>query len=365
MSTLVLLGGYGGAGRALAPLLLRCTDARLVIAGRNLEKAQVLARELGDHERVRAARADALAPESLRPLLAPGDMLLDLTTAGESTAELARLALARGADFLDIHFQRRTALALAQLDEDFRRAGRLLLTQAGCHPGLPAALVRAAAADLDPCREARVAMALDCRVETQATAMELVEEIAAATGVLFRDGSWREAGPRDMPRLDFGPGLGRRVCYPMLMEELLPLPARLGLDVCGGYAAGFNPLADRVVIPLALLWGRTGPRAALPALARLFAWSVNVLASSRPAICFLLDAKGRRNGAPARLRIRVESDDPYGLTAQPVALALRQRQEGHLRETGLRHLGSVLDPEQLLKHLEATGAHVSRDLQPA
>lgn len=44
--TILILGGYGNTGRALARLLLQESNALLVIAGRNIDKAQGFSDEL-------------------------------------------------------------------------------------------------------------------------------------------------------------------------------------------------------------------------------------------------------------------------------------------------------------------------------
>ena len=46
MKTLLILGGYGGTGRYISRRLLQSTNSRLVVAGRRLEKAVLLAEEL-------------------------------------------------------------------------------------------------------------------------------------------------------------------------------------------------------------------------------------------------------------------------------------------------------------------------------
>ncbi len=59
---LLILGGYGNTGRPLAELLLGESDAKLVIAGRDIRKAQTLAADLNrkySAERVKGLCVDA------------------------------------------------------------------------------------------------------------------------------------------------------------------------------------------------------------------------------------------------------------------------------------------------------------------
>ncbi|GAB6125286.1 saccharopine dehydrogenase NADP-binding domain-containing protein [Humidesulfovibrio idahonensis] len=366
MKTFVLLGGYGGAGQELSRLLLRETDAELVLAGRDTAKAARLAAALNGERpgRARAARADARDPASLAAVLRGSALLIDLTPGGGHVGGLARAALDAGADYLDIHFQLGALEQLLPLAQDFERAGRLLLTQAGCHPGLPAALVRAAAPFFDEYRSALVGMGLSMRVENETTALELVDELMTAEGTIFADGAWRKAGNRDMRALDLGPRFGVRQCFPMRMAELESLPGALGLRECGVLVAGFNPVADWFVLPLILLCGRLGLIRMRPLLARLFTWSINTFSKDAPGMSFALAATGARQGAPASLRLVVDHPSPYALTAIPVAACLRQYLAGGLCAPGLRFMGQVADPRRLLDDMARMGVRVDWSRQP-
>jgi len=352
----------------MASLLLRATSANLVLAGRDLTKAQVLADKLVQHHpgRVRAALADAALPETLRAALQGVDLLMDLTSASALATDLARAALLAGADFLDIHFQGEVYRKLKPLGAEFEAAGRLLLTQCGCHPGLPAALVRAAASRFDRLERASLGMGLQMRVENQTTALELVDAMTEddASLVYNRD-AWCKPAGSGQRVLDLGPRFGRRPCYPMFLEELRALPEMLGINELGLYAAGFNPVVDYGLIPLIILGGKLKTRWMRSLLARLFTWGVNAFAWQKPGMSFALEAAGLRQGRPATLRLVVDSDSPYGLTALPVVACLRQYLAGGLPESGLWCMGQAVDPDLLLEDMADLGATITWDWQTA
>ncbi|MSV28028.1 MAG: KR domain-containing protein [Bryobacterales bacterium] len=65
----LILGGYGNAGRAIADLLARETGVTMILAGRQLQQAQALAGALSARyggRRVLARHADAADVVSLR-----------------------------------------------------------------------------------------------------------------------------------------------------------------------------------------------------------------------------------------------------------------------------------------------------------
>ncbi len=368
MATFLLVGGYGAAGREMASLLLRATDSDLVIAGRSLDRARACADELGQAHpgRVRAAQADAARPDTLRTALDGVDMLLDLTSAPDQAAALAQAALAANADYLDIHFQGSVFRQLAPLARVFHQDGRLLLTQCGCHPGLPAALVRAAAKRLDSIDSASVGMGLSMRVESPATALEMVDALGEEdVGLVFEREGWRKPVGSGQRVLDLGPRFGQRPCYPMFLEELRALPDTLGVSELGLYAAGFNPVVDYALLPLVILCARLKARWARPVLARLFTWGVNAWSTQGPGISFALEATGQRQGRDVTLRLVVDSDNPYALTAIPVVACLRQYLAGGLPASGLQCMGLAVDPELLLADMADLGAGIAWDERPA
>src|SRR3972149_7776946 len=101
MKTLVLLGGYGNTGREVARLLLEHSDVRLVIAGRNGERAAQAAADWNQRfpgGRARGLAADASDPESLRRLFAGADLVVLASSTPAHTATVARAALEGGRD---------------------------------------------------------------------------------------------------------------------------------------------------------------------------------------------------------------------------------------------------------------------------
>ncbi len=75
MTTFLVLGGYGYTGKLLARHLLAQSKAKVILAGRTLEKAQAFAGEL-DNERVSAVRVNAADADALRSALHSVDLLL-------------------------------------------------------------------------------------------------------------------------------------------------------------------------------------------------------------------------------------------------------------------------------------------------
>jgi len=73
--------------------------------------------------------------------------------------------------------------------------------------------------------------------------------------------------------VDFGPDLGRRYCYPLMLEEMRALPQMFpSISHAGFYMAGVNWITDWLITPVImgslLLW----PRRAVRPMAKLLWW---------------------------------------------------------------------------------------------
>jgi hypothetical protein len=132
-------------------------------------------------------------------------------------------------------------------------SGQCFITQAGFHPGLPAAFVRKGAAYFDTYDSAIAAFAMNTRIEKPESIYELVDALADYQVDVYKDGRWRPGTYRDAMAIDFGSGFGVKSCVPLGMVEIRPIPEMYHLKELGVDAAGFNWFVDYVVFPLIIL----------------------------------------------------------------------------------------------------------------
>lgn len=157
---ILVLGGYGETGRRLADLLLSRTKSRVLVRGRDAEKAKTLAEELNRRhpdERADGEALDARDGAALRRALGGVDLLVNATTAAAPIAQVAEAAIDVGVDVVDVQFAPRQWGALDRLAPRIEATGLCVVVQAGFHPGVPAALVRWAASRMDALESAWVA----------------------------------------------------------------------------------------------------------------------------------------------------------------------------------------------------------------
>jgi saccharopine dehydrogenase (NAD+, L-lysine-forming) len=372
--TFLVLGGAGNTGSRIARLLLaERVGARVVLAGRNREAASQLARELGDvygAERCGALRVDASDPAGVRAGLEGVDMVIVASSTARHVETLIDAAIDARVDYLDTQYSSLKIERLKAAAPRLEAAGVCAVTDGGFHPGVPAALVRFAAANIPRLRVAHVGslLQMDWRdIEVaDVTMVEMVQEFADYSSQYYRAGRWRSMGwltGSGGLRFDFGPPWGRRSCVPMFLEELRELPGAFpSLRDMGFFIGGFGWLPDYVMLPVVMIGMKLAPRWVERPLSRLFAWSLRWTSKPPFATALQLEAEGEDEaGEPTRLWLRLSHADGYDFTAIPVVACLLQWLEGGARRPGLATMGNIVEPVRFVADLERLGIRVERE----
>jgi hypothetical protein len=369
---LLILGGYGTTGRLIARLLLEQTDCRLVLAGRNLARAETAAQALNTAfagQRVTAIAADAADVDSLRRAMRDCRMAVIASSTSEFVDNVTRAALDAQVDYLDVQYSSAKLAALRKWEPDIRAAGRCFITDGGFHPGLPAALVRHIAGRFDRLLRADVGSVIKIDWRTldlgPATTEELVRELAGYQALECRAGVWQRASMRSMwlpHTMDFGRGFGRQYCAPMFLEEMRALPELCaGLQETGFYVGGFNWFVDWLVMPAALVAMRLAPRRALSPVARLMYWALRRFSKPPYGTLLKLEAAGECDGRIETASMTLSHADGYWFTAIPVVACLLQvlDADSGARQPGLWFQAHIVEPGRLLRDMQRMGIEIT------
>ena len=361
MNTILILGGYGATGRLLTKHLLEQTGFNMVIAGRNLEKAQAFVDSLHT-PRLAAARVDAADAASLRQALQKVEFLLVAAPTTQHAETVICAALEAGVDYLDVQYSDRKLAALGTHEREINQKHLCFVTEAGYHPGLPSAMIHYAALKLDHIESARVACYLNMKDLPYTEAVdELMEAFIHYQAQVYKNGSWTQPGSWDTHKFDFGEEIGARSCYSMFFEELRCIPSLYPtLKDTGFYISGSNPLADLIITPIVMLGLRIAPRRGIRPLGKLMWWAMG---KSRPPyrVVLKVEAAGQQNGKPVRMEASLEHEDGYELTAIPVVALLKQYDQ--VRQPGLHMMGHLADPDRLFQDMQQMGVRVKTSVR--
>jgi saccharopine dehydrogenase-like NADP-dependent oxidoreductase len=258
---------------------LRETPLRLVLAGRDGDRAVEAAAELDDEYgegRVCGLRVDATDPVSLGEALRDCELVIVCIPLEGIAAGVARAAIEARVDWIDISLGVLKQQALCDLLPEIKRSGRCFITEAGAVPGLPSAAVRLAADRFDQLHSAFVSTVMKESAIALGSASDMLRQVATPAFV-YQEGAWRQARITATRRVDFGEPFGEQSCFPMDLVELRDLPERLGVKRLGSYGAGGDPAVDVIALVFAL--GKLGKfRSAVQFGAKLMEFS----SSSRP-----------------------------------------------------------------------------------
>lgn len=368
MSKILILGGTGYTGNLVARLLLEHSDAILTIATRHMEKAQALADELNRHDsslRVSAVYADAADAASLQAAFRSQDLIVVAAPTTAYTEVVVRAALETGADYLDVQLGAEKFALLQSLAAEIERSGRCFITEAGFHPGLPAALVRYATAYLDSIESATTIGYLNMGKELPYTeaVSELVEVFKEYQAQVYKNGQWTKANSFELRKIDLGSDIGLKLCYSMFFEELRPLPAIYpSLKDVGFYISETHWMTDWVIMPITWMWLKIMPHAVRP-IGRFLWWGMGTFHKPPYRVELQIQASGLKDGKTADIRASVAHPNGYELTAIPVVATLLQYLDGSARKPGLWMMGHLVEPIRLMKDMQKMGAQFTTTMQ--
>ncbi|CAE7213952.1 unnamed protein product [Symbiodinium necroappetens] len=360
MVRVMVLGGYGGTGRPVSRRLMEQLPCEVVVAGRDLRRAQAFAEALAEEfpgRDVTGARVDARDAASLKAALQSIDLLIVTTTTPDAIPSIVQAALATNTDTIDVMFKADVYDRLAEMRSEILSSGHRVITQAGCHPGLVAPLVKYASQSLAQVHSARVFMAFGSFFDSPSSARELIEECTISSARVLEGGTWRDATYKDSAQCSFGGTFGNLECYPLRMLELEALEvASLGLRDAASYAAGFNWFVDYLVLPSAMVLGRRS----VDCLTGIFNWAVRFFGARGDGVVFRAELEGTsQKGQSRRHSVTITSPDAYDFTAVAVVSCVAQILDGSIIPPGLHLMGSVVDPDRTLRDVQRMGATLS------
>lgn len=365
---ILILGGYGEAGRQIAYNLLKESDVHIILAGRNKTKTQKVAAELNtifSEERVTACQLDAADPPRLEKAFEKTQMVVAASSTSVYTRQVAQAALHSGIDYLDIQYSTSKLEILTSYAEEIRKRGLCFITEGGFHPGLPAAMVRYLAPEFDRLETAHIGSVIKINWKTlklsPATMEEFVLEMLDFQPVFFSNGQWQRNW-KNRRLFDFGKIFGRQKCTAMLLEELQSLPRQYpSLKELGFYVGSFNWFVDNILLLPSLMALKLGPKIALHLLSRLMYWGLKKFSRPPFGTQLLLEASGYKKNKSITQLFKIEHEDGYLLTALPVVACLLQYLDGSIRQPGLWLQGNVVEPQRFFNDLKRMGATIERE----
>jgi saccharopine dehydrogenase (NAD+, L-lysine-forming) len=360
---ILILGGYGNVGLAIARLLVSQKKLGIILAGRNGERAQRAAQQFNTEFKTdcfSGLRVDAASKESLIQAFRQVGMVVVASSTIEFTQIVAEAALESGIDYFDIQISAAAKRqALEALQERVLSSGRCFITDGGYRPGIPAAMVRYAATQIPGLESAPVASVFQVKWKdyefSPSSAAEFELDLKSFNSLVLKNGTWQPGKMSEMLDIDFSEPFGHKYCMPMFLEEFRPLPESIpSLKETGFYSGGFGSVFDYLILPMVITLLNIAPNRSRKLRARLVEWGLKQ--TTRPPYGAVLQMKAQ--GAGRSLVMTVFHEDSYLLTAAPAVACLLQYLDGSLQKPGLWRQATLVEPVRFFEDIARFGVQI-------
>ncbi|MGZ9723814.1 DUF4166 domain-containing protein [Rhizobium miluonense] len=349
MKKIIVLGGYGGFGSRLSRRLAG-DGFQVVVAGRDYEAAEALARQLPNAIALRADRNGDLAA-----ILSEQKPFLLIDAAGpfqQSERRVAQACIAAGIHYIDLADARDFVGAISSLDEPARAAGVAIVSGASSVPALSSAVVAALTRDMDEVHSIEMSISASNRATAGASVASAILSYVGKPVPLWRGRRWREKrGWHMLKRQNYAvigkPGLQRLVALADVPDHDLLVdgtPGRPSVLFRAGPEFAFQTLA-LWLLSWPVVWGWvTSLRKIGHFLLPLQGFTAK-LGTARSAMT--IETKGISQGAMLARRWTLIADNGDGVEIPPLPAQLLARalRSGQLAP-GARPAGGLLELTQ-------------------
>jgi short subunit dehydrogenase-like uncharacterized protein len=358
---IAVYGATGFTGRLVAAELQR-RGARMVLAGRNPAKLEILGEEIGGGVETRAATLDD--PAALRDLLEPCAAVIScagpFVLHGEPVLEAA---VETGTHYLDTTGEQSFMRTVFERYGDrSERAGVVLVTAMG-FDYVPGDMIASLTAGSGPVDEVVLAYWVKGFTPTRGTALSLLAVLSGGD-VEWRGGELVQASLRvGRGTWEFADPVGRQGMIRYPAGEHITVPRHVRTPRVTTLLSAATPIPDAatplVMVPFQLAV-RTPLRRALEALIPRLPEGPST--ESRRKSRFVIECEARGEGGSYRGCVR--GSDPYGLTARTtVEGALRCASPGYERRGALPP-SQAFDPADFLDSLGSAGVEYEAASRP-
>ena len=273
----LVVGGAGAFGSRLVDGLIRTSGFEVVIAGRDLARAEACATALGS--RARAMRLDtrAVTPEALRA----SGAFAAVDAAGPfqgAQYRFARAAIAAGMHYVDLADARDFVAGFGALDPEARAAGLVALTGASSTPALSHAVLDRLTRGWRRIDTVEIAISPGNRNAPRGlSVMQAILSYAGRPVRVFADGVWTAQAGWGRPLRRDMPGLGKRWLSLCETPDLDLVPARFAPRDTAIFRAGLELSVMHLGLYAASLRCRRGCSGRSRPFAGLFRWAAERL----------------------------------------------------------------------------------------
>lgn len=222
---ILLVGGYGVVGRRIAALLAPEFPNQVLIAGRHLERAEALCKNMGHGARVRSL--DVRDTASIERALAGVETVVSCVA--QQDLGLLSQTVSRGLAYTDISPRLAFWRAGHALQQQAVQTQARVVLGAGLSPGISNLMARKLAAEIGPVRRVETDILLSLGDEYGPDSLRHVFDALSQPFTVFVNGRLLDATPfSDGVRVAFSEPVGTRTAYLFPWSDVVSYPDTLG-----------------------------------------------------------------------------------------------------------------------------------------
>ncbi len=228
---ILILGGYGNFGKRVAALLIKTINPEIIIAGRDLAKAQMQAELLKTNfsANVIPVELDWRAPDFKQKLQAIDPTIL-IHTAGpfqNQDYSVATICIELKIHYIDLSDGREFVTGITTLDEMAKQNDVVVLSGASSVPALSSVVIDHYAAKYSDLREIDFGIAPGNKAERGSATIEAILTYTGKPFMRLEKGTWKKVyGWQNLHKHYYGDNLGLRLHGNLDIPDLELLPLR-------------------------------------------------------------------------------------------------------------------------------------------
>ena len=352
---ILILGGYGKAGRQIANLLAMQSRYTIVIGGRNYAKAEQCTFELLQKfpdQGIKAIKVDAYNIDELSNAAKGVDLVIVCMYLQKKSALniIEAVLKSDAAHYLDLSPGVEKYAAFKEAAQKVNSSNRVFIMDAGFDPGLPGFLSYMAASMVKNPKEITV----EALYKEPDIGKSGIVDILNFRGKahFWRNDRWQPASFLRMKLVDFPKPYGKTIAIPISLPELEGLPQEYKLQALTVYHAGINSISNTILI----FWeSGLNKLFSMTYGIKLFQWAIRKFTQPPYGGIVRVTSKGS-NG---RAVITAVHKKLYEATAIPVVATAIQVLETPHSQGGSYFMGSWVSRNSFLDKMKEMGLSVN------
>ncbi len=354
ISNILILGGYGRAGKNVARLLAEHSEHHIIVAGRDSVKAKDCANELNlsfGINRVESKEVDAAERIELNESLDEVDLVivcLPLNT--ELTENLIYSVLSsRCKTYLDISPSEEKQKTFELNQQLIAESNKTFVLDAGCEPGMPSVLIRFLKTINSEIKKVNINIVYRDRNMPEASIQDLLSH--HEKGKVLVDGVWHQT-KNSIKKINFSKGFGKLRTIPVWIPELENIHLTAEITDLEYRHAGINGVSNLV----SLMW-KSILRFILPIRfgVKLFKWAIKKF--TKKPLGGLVDVEGFYGDE--KVVIQAYHEDIYMATAIPAAVSSLMLLEHENNTAGIFFMNAVVDISEFVSRCNKMGFNIN------